>query len=328
MRSGRALMESRILRRFLLHCKQNAGADPGKSRGRVANRCVWASSVTTDPMKITMTRIVFAVLILAAFPLAQATLRTWPGAAPCDTTLSACITASAADDTVQVATNGPIDEAPYLDKPLTLVAAPGFAPVIAAGHNLSAAIYPAAAGAWQVDIEGFTLLGGYVRLVGGSNGPGTFIVKSMRVTGSPTSVDNNAGIQVENYDAAHAMHYEIADNVVRVTSTNQACSICTYAQSSSTMIGSVHDNRIFPTGAAYGIYADLNGTNPSTAIYSNQIRGGSGSFMLYVFGQGTGAKAIVANNSIACADRTGFGINAVAIGAINASVFNNTVVHC
>src|SRR6476660_9809602 len=53
---------------------------------------------------------------------------TYPGAAPCNTTLQACIDGTAAGSTIDIATNGPINESPTIGKSLTLDAAPGFTP--------------------------------------------------------------------------------------------------------------------------------------------------------------------------------------------------------
>src|SRR5687768_6380772 len=45
---------------------------------------------------------------------------TWPGPAPCNTTLQACIEATAAGDTVNVASSAVIDESLFINKPLAL----------------------------------------------------------------------------------------------------------------------------------------------------------------------------------------------------------------
>ena len=50
------------------------------------------------------------LLAAAALALPVAAQTTYPGAAPCDTTLQACINAASSGDIIQIATNAPIDE--------------------------------------------------------------------------------------------------------------------------------------------------------------------------------------------------------------------------
>src|SRR5262245_38591226 len=82
----------------------------------------------------------FCIALLATSVPVHATTRTWPGTAPCDTTLQACINASVANDTVEVASNGVIDESPSFTFPLTLRNANGYAPQLAADRVIG--VYP------------------------------------------------------------------------------------------------------------------------------------------------------------------------------------------
>ena len=83
-------------------------------------------------------RVALLALLSLAATHALATTRTWPGAAPCDTTLQACLDGATNNDVVQVQSNGPIDEALNIAKPLTLAGAPGYRPVLAAGRSIKA----------------------------------------------------------------------------------------------------------------------------------------------------------------------------------------------
>ena len=73
-----------------------------------------------------------AALLIALLPVSgarAATIWTWPGSAPCNTTLQACIDNAASGDEVQIAQNGFINEQDTItDKSLTLRPAMGFAP--------------------------------------------------------------------------------------------------------------------------------------------------------------------------------------------------------
>ena len=69
--------------------------------------------------------------------VASAVTRTWPGAAPCNGTLQACVNAAANGDRIEIATAGPIDEFLTLaNRSLSLVAAAGFHPALAAGRGI------------------------------------------------------------------------------------------------------------------------------------------------------------------------------------------------
>jgi hypothetical protein len=77
--------------------------------------------------------VLLLTLMTLAIPasLPAATL-TYPGAAPCNTTLQACVTAASAGDTIQLAVNMLIAEFVTIGKTLTIEPAPGFAPRVQA----------------------------------------------------------------------------------------------------------------------------------------------------------------------------------------------------
>ena len=121
--------------------------------------------------------LVGVLLVKAFIPGASAaTTLTYPGDAPCDGTLQACIDAAGVGDTVEIATSDPIDESPELRDSLTLRAAPGFSPVLAAGNQVLAASGGSADTAYT--IEGITLELGVIRIAHGSTG--TLIVEILR----------------------------------------------------------------------------------------------------------------------------------------------------
>jgi len=87
---------------------------------------------------MTFHRLILASALLMLPALAQALL--WPGTAPCNTTLQACINSAGAGATVELASNAPIDESPNLAIPLTLRAASGVAPQLLAGRVITVSI--------------------------------------------------------------------------------------------------------------------------------------------------------------------------------------------
>jgi hypothetical protein len=113
-----------------------------------------------------------ALLVAALVPLPAAAqfsiLYTWPGPFPCNTTLQACVSAAGPDDSVEIASNGPIAESIQKTGSVDLVAAPGFTPVFAAGHQIGVSALGAADS--FVRIQGLTLTSG--RIVVGNIGTG------------------------------------------------------------------------------------------------------------------------------------------------------------
>ena len=76
---------------------------------------------------------ILAALLGAAASFAapcRAAVLTYPGAAPCNTTLQACVTGASAGDTIQLATNTLIAEFVTIDKSLVIEPAPGFTPSV------------------------------------------------------------------------------------------------------------------------------------------------------------------------------------------------------
>ena len=77
-------------------------------------------------------RFAIAAALAAPLPvaLAEAATLTYPGAAPCNTTLQACVTGAAAGDTIEIAQNALIAESVDIDKSLTIQPAAGFSPQV------------------------------------------------------------------------------------------------------------------------------------------------------------------------------------------------------
>jgi len=105
--------------------------------------------------------VVFLVLSLAA-PIAARAQVIYPGPNPCDGTLQACIDATPAGETIQIATNGPIAESISFEKSLTLEAADGFLPVFGAGASVFAGT--PATGSHFIRIAGLYLESGIISI--------------------------------------------------------------------------------------------------------------------------------------------------------------------
>ncbi|MFZ1222837.1 MAG: hypothetical protein WAR01_06310, partial [Dokdonella sp.] len=105
---------------------------------------------------MTIHRWTLAIALLMLPALSQALV--WPGAAPCNTTLQACINSASAGATVEIASNATIDESPSLTIPLALQAASGYAPQLLAGRVITVSIN--SAGTYAV--EGIVVQRGYI----------------------------------------------------------------------------------------------------------------------------------------------------------------------
>lgn len=259
-------------------------------------------------------------LLLSAVTPAHATLRTWPGAAPCDSTLNACLNAASADDTVQVQSNGPIDEAVSISKPLTLVAAPGYRPALAAGRGIAAYYGPGAGIAWSMTIDGFTLIEGGVG-VRPFSGDATITLRNLDIYATTTSYVGGI-IGIDNFGTGHLV-YTIERNRVRMNGSSGLQGIALTSGNGGTFEGTIHDNRIESVSTVGDGGIQIIGTSasaPSVSIYSNRISGNMYAGM--IFWAAGGSKLTLVDNAMGSALATnGYGLNVV---GGDASVFNNT----
>jgi hypothetical protein len=110
-------------------------------------------------------RRVLTVTALLTLPsLAGAATLTWPGAAPCNASLQACIDAAAPGDVVQIDTDAPIASQVNIQKPLGLRAAPGRRPVIAGDIRLEVPD-SAPPGEVVINVDGLDIHGGTITAI-------------------------------------------------------------------------------------------------------------------------------------------------------------------
>ncbi|MEO5623952.1 MAG: choice-of-anchor Q domain-containing protein, partial [Dokdonella sp.] len=280
-------------------------------------------------------RFLTGLLVFTAATQANAATRYWPDlASPCDTTLQACITGANAADTVMVRTSATIDlsGAPYLyvNKPLSLLAAPGFRPTMPNGTVISAFADPGVGVNWSVSIEGFTVPDGGV-VVSATSGNATVSLRRLDVVTTNAISNTGSGIAIRN-NGSGALKFEIAENRVRVnvSTVSQPPGIYIDDFGGGSINGSIHDNRITSTAnGVYGIYLFGGGPASSAAIYSNQISGNIGAGIAVSGANGSTLDAQVISNSVSCSGNSGSGLTAgIYQGSQNAQFFNNTVVGC
>ena len=120
------------------------------------------------------------LLLLAAAP-ASAANREWPGPAPCNTTLQACIDASASGDRIRVGSEGPIDQNLSIVRDLRLEVLPGYRPRLAPGRRISIG----GNAALDVRVRGFIVERGSVAVQHTGSGALTLSLQDLDITAEP-----------------------------------------------------------------------------------------------------------------------------------------------
>ncbi|HEY2395626.1 MAG TPA: choice-of-anchor Q domain-containing protein [Rudaea sp.] len=272
---------------------------------------------------------IVAVALAAAACDARATVRLWPGASPCDTTLQACIDGSANDDTIQVQSNGPIQEDLQVGKPLSLVAAAGYRPVFDTGFGISAYYSPGAGIAWSMTFDGLSFLQGGIG-VRSYSGDANITFSRLDVNAVIDSYVGGA-VGIDNFGSGH-LTYTIQSNRIRLNEAVGLDAIIVTSNNGSTFDGSIHDNRIESTSppdiSDSGIV--IIGTQalaPDVRVYANQVTGNV-AYGISVWVKGP-SKLTLVDNMLRSTTTNSFGIPlTLTAGAgitLDAEVFNNTI---
>jgi hypothetical protein len=271
-----------------------------------------------------------AVLHAAAV---RADVLPYPGVGPCSTTLQACIDGAAAGDTVEIATNSPIDASITIAKSLTLTRRGGFAPVLgsAATHRtLTLTDAGLGGGAVQITVADLTLNNAEVLVLLDDDSGHAVTVRGLDVAHS-TGGTSGKGIAVEL--RAPASSVVLRQN--RVQAPGDAIRLAAQLPSGEGTLMAVA-NRVTtfnPTGSRTGILVELANEGTATAyVYSNVIYGvsrGVGGAGIDVFSSGnvTGAVSIV-NNTLDDVQGSSNAIqvrNPTGSAQVAVNVFNNLV---
>jgi hypothetical protein len=254
----------------------------------------------------------------------------WPGAAPCNATLQACINSASSGSTVEIASDATIDETLSVGMPLTLRAASGYAPKLA----LDRIVNVTANTNGTFAVEGITLQRGFVNVTH-NGGNANFLVRRVRVL---ESIGGAAEISIYS-PASTPLTYEIAENETTfVWNTFDGAiraAIQVVDRGTGAGNGLIHDNRVDSGGTdSAGILVDTLDNTHTARVYANWIRGGKLYGSLYfrqgtLVGSGGGTlNAYIINNVVspllASGDAAGIAVDAY-FGALNLQAFNNTV---
>ncbi|MBL0030294.1 MAG: hypothetical protein IPO95_15010 [Rhodanobacteraceae bacterium] len=104
-----------------------------------------------------------ALMLAVLASAASADTRTWPGSTPCNASLQTCVNAASQGDRIEIATDTPIAETVITsNRNISVVAATGFHPRFAAGHNLgiSSSLSNGGPAFMQVEVAGLAFDGG------------------------------------------------------------------------------------------------------------------------------------------------------------------------
>lgn len=208
-----------------------------------------------------------------AFVLAStAAAATWPGAAPCDGTLQACIDASAPGEVIEIATDGPIGEDIQITASLTLKPAAGFAPAFADDMGVQVSNQDSVATA--VVLQGLTFPDD-ANVVAYLEGSGSFDLEvldcdfeSFTCTHYPIYLANAAG------SVPGPVNFDIRRNQID-TAGDDCHAIFVWAQDGSDFRGTIADNvvsHIDGLGSG-GILVQTNDAVAEVDIVANHLTG-------------------------------------------------------
>ncbi len=196
-----------------------------------------------------------AVSLLGLSGFSSAATRTFPGDAPCDASLQACLDGAAAGDIVELATNAVIDENLDITKSLTLRAAEGFAPVIGGGaeqRSVDLCKFPGSgAAAMSTVLQGLTfdLAEVQCRLAAGQPR------HRITIRGSSFAlVKDQAGFPVIDFSLQSAADVVIEENAVRFALDHNGVPAISVAVVNAGADILVVDNEIASTGSGVEIF--------------------------------------------------------------------------
>jgi len=278
-------------------------------------------------------------LALASIAPAGAATRTWPGAAPCATTLQACIAGADAGDVVEVASDGPINESlEIFGKSLTLRAAAGFSPVLQAGQSTDVIDAFGANTQVAIVIEGLTVRDGTITAYQGGSGAFGVTIRNNVVEAGGLDA-NFTAIRVTTFGATPTgpVNVAIVDNDIRLGFLGgDDIGAIGIEDLPGPTIATIERNTVGDGGpsSTYGAIRARNVAGVADLLLRNNriaAAGYNGGIVLVQDGAGGTLDARVLNNLVTGAiDFTGpqpGGVSLLAsAGTLHADVFGNTLV--
>ncbi len=213
----------------------------------------------------------FIVLIMTVMSLPAAAFSFWPGgAAPCNTTLQACIDGSPNGEYIEIRTNGSINESIVATGSKSLVAGNGYKPKFSAGNNIM--VY---SNGGTVRVKGLTMLGGSLQVVG-TGAPHSIYVTHNDVTHTNANVGSIRVYNTSNDDINFDVSYNRVHTTFRNTLSDPVGTISVYKTlGNGTATGRVYGNTVTAVGIeSRGIMLnELVGGGIDMNIIGNEIYG-------------------------------------------------------
>ncbi len=280
-------------------------------------------------------------ILACALPAsAFALTSTWPGTTPCNTTLQACIDASAAGDRIEIATNTAIDE--YINiynRSLTLTAAAGFKPRFVANRWISASTAPIA-GNTTVTISGLTMTDGWISVSYNGTANGTYVLSDLTLEQTtPTSPpaylrfagnDGTINLKMHN-NRVTGSPMDLNRGLIEVVNDGAALDAEIY-YNHATRVATDTD------GDGSGIYVDVTGGGSGMIkAHANEVRGRfyrAGLFFSEgLFSSTASTYSVRAYNNVSiCGAKEASGGQGIGFtvynGTINAQAINNSISRC
>jgi hypothetical protein len=283
------------------------------------------------------TALVFAVTTVAALlnDTARAATLSYPGAAPCATTLQACIDAALPGDIVQLATNSAIVEVVTFAKSLTLEPAPGFTP------QLQGAFVSATTTTVDVTIRNLTITFAISGRLGVGGGNLIFRALNNTITASQRSaIEVSDGSSVGTYGSKTLI--ATGNRITQTGDTFSCASAISAVGTSANFDATITENQIIATELSQcaGIEAVVGaGPTGGALIDRNRITGSNfdQGIVIRNFGANVGQPAglmtaVVTNNLVAGQNGNVGAPGSVVVSAdgnnaaVNAQIVNNTLV--
>jgi hypothetical protein len=267
-------------------------------------------------------------LLPTAFLSTHLAAATWPGPAPCNTTLQACVNATASGSFVEIATNTPIDESVTVSRSLTLRPAAGYSPNFEAGNVLL--LFQGSGTPMNVYVSGLRFRAGYVGL---SQLDNAITAELNHITIDALRSGATAGIKV---DAAgtYPMRLQVYDSRVTMNGPQapgaSAIDIFRGSVGTAEFIAKVRANRIVANGAgdAAGIRI-VTGVGAVVEASGNHVTGkgfGNGLVVEHT-GGGTPSRVDLTSNYVrGQGPGTANDAGIVVDGRITLNALNNTVI--
>ncbi|MGJ8662653.1 MAG: DUF7452 domain-containing protein [Marinicella sp.] len=207
----------------------------------------------------------------------------WPGvAAPCNTTLQACVDGSPANEIIYLNTNDVIDETITAFKNISLIAGNGYKPVFAAGRHID--ITNAASTNRTLIIEGLTLLRGRIAYnhLPGSSADTTLNIRKNNIIENSSDLTSIRVLNFSNQTLTVNIDYNQL-NYSRTTSSSEERGAIAFqtgydtgALATGLTTGRVYGNTISTSGPdsiGIGIFSYTE-TDVALNISGNEIHGG------------------------------------------------------